>query len=193
MEPALSALLPPGQAVAGCLVSASPAFTGGWTGPNVVTDANGFYVLDNVPVGTIALAFDQPDFVPLTLAGILVATRQATRADAVLSPWDGRLPAGWTVAVGAARPLSRTPAASVVTLRATEAVVAQRQRDTLPLVTQQDTAALGRYRRVRYGVRSALESPALRLKLAVGIAPGVKLPQMPEAIAIPAPPPAPSK
>ena len=180
-----SALLPPGQDVPDCLVSVSPTFTGGWTGPDVLTDANGFYVVDNVPAGTVTLTFDEEDYAPLPVSGIVVGVKAAIRVDAALSPWDGRLPAGWRVFMSEAKSLSRPPASSVTTLpKETRTSTILRQGDTLALIATEDTRALGRFRRVRYDVRTATPSGNPVVKTAVGLAPGVSLPSPPETIVL---------
>lgn len=187
-----AAVLPPGLAVPGCLVSASPrtdpAFLSGWTGPDALTDKNGYYVLDNVPAGVVALTFDDADYDALTLGGVPVLNQQATRRDMALSPWDGRVPAGYRVAYGQVIMLDRPPASAVVTLRGGGALDSAENGAAQVLLAQADTLALARYRRVRYDVRTALPNANPVLKEAVLLAPNTKILGMPTAIALPAPP-----
>ncbi|MGI4787911.1 MAG: carboxypeptidase regulatory-like domain-containing protein [Janthinobacterium lividum] len=177
-----SALLPPGQAVAGCLVSANPrtdaAFLSGWTGPDVVTDAYGFYVLDNAPVGTLALTFDEADYDLLTESGIPVQAKAATRADATLSPFDGRLPAGWREVMFQKIDIDRPLGFVVAT-----ADGGIDEATCLLYVATEDTTALARFRRVRAGVRTATVNSNPVLKLAAAIAPGTTITH-PEAVGL---------
>ena len=187
-----AALLPPGLPVAGCLVSANPrtnaAFLSGWTGPDVVTNGAGFYVLDNVPAGVTALTFDDPDYDVLTISGVGVTARAAARQDATLSPYDGRVPAGWRIVYGQVVALDRAPDTAVVTLRGNRSADVAAQATTVALLAQIDTLALGRYRRVRYDVRMMLSGASLFLKEAVLLAPGTQIEGMPLAMTLPAPP-----
>ncbi len=247
-----AAILPPGVGIGGCLVSANPrtdpAFLSGWTGPDVVTDANGFYVLDNVPAPATSLTFDKADYDAIAIGAVPVQERQATRRDAELSPFDGRVPAGWTVFFGEAVACDRPLAAAVAAMlpprpalslawgvsasgppaqytvhlgpaagqerpvlvvpgsrtaalipgvppgsyvafvtadgsgpsNETSAVVApepELSTQAEALLCQADTAALPRYRRLRWGVRTPTVNAAPLLRLAVLLPPGVRVGQ----------------
>ena len=186
-----AALLPPGQAVPNCLVSAvSPSMEN-----DVLGDANGFYVLDNVPtIGSpaYALTFDQADYVPRTIGNVHALPKAAVRVDCALALWDGRLPAGWRVAYAMGQVLSRPPAFHVLTLPETPANVALRRRDTLALVSPQNTTQLARYRRFRYDCQGAAANASPYRRVALALAPGAAC-HFPEAMAIEAAPPKPAK
>ena len=182
-----SSVAPPGQGIAGCLVSLNPDFYGGDT----VTPAGGVYVIDNVPTAgspTDSVIFDANDYDLYAATGVHPLFKTAVRVDAVLSPFDGRLPPGWRVLYSLLRATNSPVATVTVSLKETEAATDALRSVTQPFVTTANTTQLARYRRCKYDRdQPILPATASQYRFAIGIAPGTQI-HGASAIAMPANP-----
>lgn len=177
-----SALSPPGRGVAGCLVSATPSFsrTGKYgSGSDVLTDGGGVYVLDNVPIqagnAPYSLLFDASEYDLVTKSVVPVA-KAAVRCDAVLSPFDGRLPAGWTYFISSLRSTSR-PVNAIVVSPGENTATTNADGDAVSqvFVTTKDTTQLARFRRTRWNHDQPTDTHEAQFRFAAAFAPGTKI------------------